>query len=192
MDLDLLVACANMGETMVATSYGYASWMGIDITPTFVINGKKKVLDFPKNFMTSSRALATTSTTSRAQRPSAGRGERHCGGHAAESLFRLWVARGAGAGKDLVVTVRLWVHFDGHHRRRFNRVALVDLPPPAAARAPHFSLLLPKGGCLPDLLKARTVPHTCALPAPLVVADGQLLTSNFSGCVALSFCSFLE
>eukprot|EP00960_Hanusia_phi_P072580 767821-Hanusia_phi.AAC.10 len=28
MDLDLLVSCANMeGETLVATSYGYASWM---------------------------------------------------------------------------------------------------------------------------------------------------------------------
>merc|ERR1712216_803642 len=64
-DLDQLVACANMeGETMVATSYGYASWMGIDITPTFVINGKKKVLGLPKNFSDIvCEQLATTSTT---------------------------------------------------------------------------------------------------------------------------------
>jgi hypothetical protein len=29
MELDLLVACANLdGERMVAQSYGYSSWMG--------------------------------------------------------------------------------------------------------------------------------------------------------------------
>jgi hypothetical protein len=65
MDLDLLVACANMqGEQLVAGSYGFASWMGIDITPTFVLNHKKKVLGLPKNFTDIvCEQLATTSTS---------------------------------------------------------------------------------------------------------------------------------
>jgi len=65
MDLDLLVACANTeGEQLVATSYGYASWMGIDITPTFVLNDKKKVLGLPDNFTDIvCEQLATTSVT---------------------------------------------------------------------------------------------------------------------------------
>jgi hypothetical protein len=51
MDLDLLVACANLdGERLVAQSYGYSSWMGIDITPTFVINSKRKMVGLPDNF----------------------------------------------------------------------------------------------------------------------------------------------
>lgn len=51
MDLDLLVACANMeGERLVAGSYGFSSWMGIEITPTFVLNHKKKVMGLPDNF----------------------------------------------------------------------------------------------------------------------------------------------
>jgi hypothetical protein len=41
---------AEQGEQLVATSYGFASWMGIDITPTFVINDKKKVMGLPANF----------------------------------------------------------------------------------------------------------------------------------------------
>uniref|UniRef100_A0A7S0U110 Sulfhydryl oxidase n=1 Tax=Hemiselmis andersenii TaxID=464988 RepID=A0A7S0U110_HEMAN len=63
MDLDLLVACANTeGEQLVATSYGFASWMGIDITPTFVLNDKKKVLGLPDNFTDIvCEQLATTS-----------------------------------------------------------------------------------------------------------------------------------
>ncbi|KAJ1485926.1 hypothetical protein T484DRAFT_2020557, partial [Baffinella frigidus] len=65
MDLDLLVACANMqGEQLVAGSYGFASWMGIDITPTFVLNHKKKVLGLPKNFTDIvCQQLASTSTS---------------------------------------------------------------------------------------------------------------------------------
>jgi len=51
MDLDLLVACANQdGERLVAGSYGYSSWMGIKSTPSFVINGKKKITGLPANF----------------------------------------------------------------------------------------------------------------------------------------------
>jgi len=51
MDLDVLVACANLdGERIVAQSYGYSSWMGIDITPTFVINSHKKMVGLPDNF----------------------------------------------------------------------------------------------------------------------------------------------
>jgi len=63
MDLDLLVACANShGETLLAGSYGYSSWMGIDITPTFVLNEHKKVLGIPGNFTDIvCEQLATTS-----------------------------------------------------------------------------------------------------------------------------------
>mmetsp|Transcript_17533 Transcript_17533/g.42541 ORF Transcript_17533/g.42541 Transcript_17533/m.42541 type:complete len:627 (+) Transcript_17533:155-2035(+) len=65
MDLDLLVACANMnGEQLVAGSYGYSSWMGIEITPTFVINSHKKIVGLPKNFtdeVCSQIALTSTS-----------------------------------------------------------------------------------------------------------------------------------
>mmetsp|Transcript_46559 Transcript_46559/g.95253 ORF Transcript_46559/g.95253 Transcript_46559/m.95253 type:complete len:623 (-) Transcript_46559:152-2020(-) len=51
VDLDLLVACANMnGEQLVAGSYGFSSWMGIEITPTFVLNSHKKIVGLPKNF----------------------------------------------------------------------------------------------------------------------------------------------
>jgi len=108
MDLDLLVACANMqGETMVATSYGYASWMGIDITPTFVINGKKKVLGLPKNFSDIvCEQLATTSTTLKgAAAVRLAEASAISGGRAAESLVSsVGGPSGAGAGKDLVVT----------------------------------------------------------------------------------------
>jgi hypothetical protein len=108
MDLDLLVACANMeGETMVATSYGYASWMGIDITPTFVINSKKKVLGLPKNFSDIvCEQLATTSTTlkeSAAVRLA--EASTISGGRAGMSLAAaVGGPSGAGAGKDLLVT----------------------------------------------------------------------------------------
>lgn len=51
MDLDLLISCANdEGASMVATSYGYSSWLGIDITPTLILNHKRKELGLPHNF----------------------------------------------------------------------------------------------------------------------------------------------
>ena len=34
----------------MAGSYGYSSWMGIKSTPSFVINGKKKITGLPTNF----------------------------------------------------------------------------------------------------------------------------------------------
>jgi len=108
MDLDLLVACANMeGETMVATSYGYASWMGIDITPTFVINGKKKVLGLPHNFTDIvCDQLATTSTTLKgAAAVRLAQASTISGGRAAVSLASsVGGPSGAGAGRDLLVT----------------------------------------------------------------------------------------
>merc|ERR1719409_1091805 len=108
MDLDQLVACANMeGETMVATSYGYASWMGIDITPTFVINGKKKVLGLPKNFSDIvCEQLATTSTTLKgAAAVRLAEASTISGGPASLSLAaQMGGPAGAGAGKDLLVT----------------------------------------------------------------------------------------
>ena len=108
MDLDLLVACANMeGETMVATSYGYASWMGIDITPTFVINHKKKVLGLPHNFSDIvCEQLATTSTTLKeAAAVRLAEASTISGGRAAMSLASaVGGPSGAGAGKDLLVT----------------------------------------------------------------------------------------
>ena len=108
MDLDLLVACANMeGETMVATSYGYASWMGIDITPTFVVNGKKKVLGLPHNFTDIvCEQLATTSTTLKgAAAVRLAQASSISGGRAAMSLAaQVGGPSGAGAGTDLLVT----------------------------------------------------------------------------------------
>ena len=51
MDLDLLVSCANSeGDKLIAGSFGFSSWMGISITPSFVLNEHHKISGFPSNF----------------------------------------------------------------------------------------------------------------------------------------------
>eukprot|EP00291_Cryptomonas_curvata_P018385 CAMPEP_0172174820 /NCGR_PEP_ID=MMETSP1050-20130122/13881_1 /TAXON_ID=233186 /ORGANISM="Cryptomonas curvata, Strain CCAP979/52" /LENGTH=589 /DNA_ID=CAMNT_0012846847 /DNA_START=196 /DNA_END=1961 /DNA_ORIENTATION=+ len=51
LDLGVLTACANAhGNRLVAQSYGFASWMGIDTVPTFVLAQQKQILGLPKNF----------------------------------------------------------------------------------------------------------------------------------------------
>uniref|UniRef100_A0A7S4PP56 Sulfhydryl oxidase n=1 Tax=Guillardia theta TaxID=55529 RepID=A0A7S4PP56_GUITH len=65
MDLNVLVGCANMeGERLVASSYAFSSYMGIGMTPTFVINGGKPIVGLPSNFSEElCFQLATTSVT---------------------------------------------------------------------------------------------------------------------------------
>jgi len=65
MDLNVLVGCANMeGERLVASSYAFSSYMGIGMTPTFVINGGKPIVGLPSNFSEElCYQLATTSVT---------------------------------------------------------------------------------------------------------------------------------
>ena len=49
LDIGLLTACAHkQGAQMVARSYGYASWMGIDTVPTFVLGNRKQILGLPE------------------------------------------------------------------------------------------------------------------------------------------------
>ena len=81
--------------------------MGIDITPTFVINGKKKVLGLPKNFSDIvCEQLATTSTTLKgAAAVRLAEASTISGGPASLSLAaQMGGPAGAGAGKDLLVT----------------------------------------------------------------------------------------
>ena len=102
MDLDLLVSCANSeGDKLVAGSFGFSSWMGISITPSFVLNEHHKISGFPSNFSAElclhlQHAAAQQASGEPAQLAGEAVGQDRGGMHEAPQLAQLSVSRGAG------------------------------------------------------------------------------------------------
>ena len=102
MDLDLLVSCANSeGDKLVAGSFGFSSWMGISITPSFVLNEHHKISGFPSNFSAElclhlQHAAAQQASGEPAQLAGGALGRDRGGMHEAPQLAQLSVVGGAG------------------------------------------------------------------------------------------------